>query len=154
MALAFWPWSLLAQPWPLPEQLLSAAPEAIVGNALTHWGTPATTFPQEVRSAYVDTLRDPARVHAICEEYRAAATLDRLHDEDDRKEGRMIGSPLLALWSSKGGLATWYEGQGGPVGVWKGWADEVDGVAMPGGHFFPEENPRETAQALLRFFAR
>ncbi len=76
-ALAFWPWSLLAQPMPLPERLLTATPEAIVDDALGNWGSPADVFGPEVRAAYVETLRDPARAHAICEEYRAAATLDR-----------------------------------------------------------------------------
>jgi haloacetate dehalogenase len=71
-ALAYWPWSLLAQPEPLPERLLAAAPEAVVDDALSGWGSPAGVFESEMRSAYVDALRDPVRVHAICEEYRAA----------------------------------------------------------------------------------
>jgi haloacetate dehalogenase len=68
-ALAFWPWSLLAQPEPLPERILAAAPEAIVDAALGGWGSPSAVFPPEVRAAYVQALRDPAHVHAICEEY-------------------------------------------------------------------------------------
>jgi haloacetate dehalogenase len=96
-ALAFWPWSLLAQPEPLPERLLSAAPEAIIDSALEDWGSPSSVFTQEVRRAYVDALRDAAHVHAICEEYRAAATLDREFDEADRRSGRRISCPLLAL---------------------------------------------------------
>src|SRR5437773_2715770 len=71
-ALAFWPWSLLAQPDPLPERVLAAASEVIVDAALGGWGSPAGVFPAEVRAAYVDALRDPAHIHAICEEYRAA----------------------------------------------------------------------------------
>ena len=96
-ALAFWPWSLLAQPEPLPERILAAAPEAIVDDALGGWGSPSAVFPPEVRAAYVQALRDPAQVHAICEEYRAAATLDREHDKADSLEGRRIACPLLAL---------------------------------------------------------
>src|SRR4051794_19706637 len=81
MALAFWPWSLLAQPEPLPERLLGAAPDAVVGHALGgDWGTPADTFDDPVRAAYTAALRDADHVHAICEEYRAAATIDREHD--------------------------------------------------------------------------
>src|SRR5262249_62138593 len=68
-ALAFWPWSLLAQPEPLPERLLAAAPEAIVDHALGGWGSPAAVFPPEVRAAYVQALREPGHIHAICEEY-------------------------------------------------------------------------------------
>src|SRR5262245_42149403 len=75
-ATGYWPWSLLAQPEPLPERLVAAAPDAVVDNALGGWGTSADAFSSDVRSAYIDALRDPARVHAICEEYRAAATID------------------------------------------------------------------------------
>jgi len=100
-ALAFWPWSLLAQPEPLPERILAAAPEAIVDDALGAWGSPPTVFSAEARAAYVEALRDPARVHAICEEYRAAATCDREHDQADRRAGRRIASPVLALWSGR-----------------------------------------------------
>ena len=76
-ALGYWPWSLLAQPQPLPERILTAVPEAIVDSALGGWGSPAAVFAPEVRAAYVEALRDPAHAHAICEEYRAAATIDR-----------------------------------------------------------------------------
>src|SRR5918911_540046 len=94
---AFWPWSLLAQPEPLPERLLSAAPDAVIDDALGGWGSPPEAFGPEVREAYVRALSDPARVHAICEEYRAAATLDRQHDDADHRAGRRIVCPLLAL---------------------------------------------------------
>jgi haloacetate dehalogenase len=92
-ALAFWPWSLLAQPTPLPERLVATAPEAVVDDALGGWGSPKEAFGPEVRAAYVEALRDPARVHAICEDYRAAATLDREHDDADRRRGRRIACP-------------------------------------------------------------
>jgi haloacetate dehalogenase len=152
-ALAFWPWSLLAQPTPLPERLLTAAPEAIVADALRNWGSPADVFGPKVRAAYVDALCDPAHVHAICEEYRAAATLDRLHDEEDRRAGRRIACPVLALWSGSGGLGTWYVEEGGPLALWQAWADNVQGEPVEAGHFFPEERPEETAAALSRFLA-
>jgi haloacetate dehalogenase len=152
-ALAFWPWTLLAQPAPLPERLLSTAPEAIVDDALGSWGSPPATFSPEVRAAYVEPLRDPARVHAICEEYRAAATRDREHDEADRRSGRRITCPLLALWSGRGALGAWYADAGGPLALWRAWADDVQGRPLDAGHFFPEEAPEETADVLARFFA-
>ena len=152
-ALAFWPWSLLAQPEPLPERLVAAAPEAVVDDALGGWGSPAGAFGPEVRAAYVEALRDPARVHAICEEYRAAATRDREHDEADRRNGRRIACPVLVLWSSLGVLNAWYMDVGGPLGLWRAWADDVQGCPLDAGHFFPEEIPDETANALTRFFA-
>jgi haloacetate dehalogenase len=151
-ALDYWPWSLLAQPSPLPERFLTAAADAVVDHALAEWG-PAAIVPPEIRAAYVRALADPAHAHAICEEYRAASTLDREHERADRAAGRRIGCPVLALWSAGGALDTWYGAEGGPLGLWKTLADEVEGRAVDGGHFFPEARPRETAAALTRFFA-
>jgi len=153
LALGFWPWSLLAQPEPLPETILAAAAEAIVDNALSGWGSAADAFPPGVRQAYVDALRDPAHVHAICEEYRAAASLDRVHDHADREAGRRISCPVLALWSEHGALAEWYRNEDGPLGIWRNWAEDASGGAMSGGHFFPEESPIETAATLDAFFS-
>jgi haloacetate dehalogenase len=151
-ALDFWPWSLLAQPEPLPERLLTAAPEAVVDDALGGWGSPGSAFGTEVRAAYVEMLRDPERVHAICEEYRAAATRDREHDAADRGSGRRIACPVLALWSGRGPLGAWYTSAGGPLVLWRAWADEVQGRPLDAGHFFPEEIPEETAADLDGFF--
>jgi haloacetate dehalogenase len=152
-ALGYWPWSLLAQPEPLPERLLAAAPEAIVEHALGEWGSPSSVVPPEVRAAYVEALRDAAHIHAICEEYRAAATLDRQHDHLDRLAGRRIRGPLLVLWSGDGALGTWYREEGGPVALWREWSEDVQGHAIDAGHFFPEEVPEQTAEVLHRFFA-
>ena len=153
LALAFWPWSLLAQPEPLPERLVAGAPEAVIDDALGGgWGTPADVFDDGVRAAYLAQLRDPDRVHAICEEYRAAASIDREHDRADRLAGRRIAAPLLALWSREGPLSAWYADEGGPLALWRELADDVAGRALDGGHFFPEERPAETATELGRFF--
>ena len=153
-AIAFWPWSLLAQPEPLPERILTSVPEAIVDHALSAWGSKETALSADVRAAYIEALRDPVHAHAICEEYRAAATIDREHDKADRITGRRITCPLLALWSAKGALDTWYVEAGGPLGVWREWADDVQGRAVEGGHFFPEAAPEETAAELGNFFAQ
>jgi haloacetate dehalogenase len=151
-ALGYWPWSLLAQPEPFPENILVAAAEAIVDNALGRWGSAPEVFPQDVRAAYIEALRDPSHAHAICEEYRAAAGIDRAHDRSDREAARKIRCPVLALWSAQGPLDSWYAE--GPVGLWRAWADDVRGGALQGGHFFPESAPSQTAAALLEFFAR
>jgi haloacetate dehalogenase len=152
-AVGYWPWTLLAQPEPLPERILAAAADAIVSDALGGWGSPAASFAESARSAYVEALRDPEHAHAICEEYRAAASLDREHDRADRAAGRRIQCPVLVLWSGRGPLATWYADAGGPLGVWREWCDRVDGQALDGGHFFPEELPEQTAEVLGRFCA-
>ena len=153
-ALGFWPWSLLAQPEPLPERILMAVPDAIVDHALRDWGTPSTVFPPEIRSAYIDALREPSHAHCICEEYRAAATVDREHDQMDQASGRRIVCPLLALWSARGALENWYINESGPLALWRTWSHDVEGRPLDAGHFFPEEAPAQTAEALKTFFRR
>jgi haloacetate dehalogenase len=149
--MAYWPWSLLAQPEPLPERLITAAPDAFVNAALDGWGSTPESFPAHIRSAYTDALRDPETAHAICEEYRAAATLDYDADRKNRAHGRQIDAPSLVLWAERGPLDSWYNDAGGPLGIWRAWARDVTGEALPGGHFFPEENPRGTIAALRAF---
>jgi haloacetate dehalogenase len=152
-ALAFWPWSLLAQPEPLPERLLSADPEAVIDHALGEWGSSPASFPADVRQAYADALRNPNSVHAICEEYRAAAGIDIEIDRADQAAGRRITCPVLVLWAQGSGLDTWYKDTGGPLEIWRRWANDVTGRSLAGGHFFAEENAVETTAELWQFFA-
>lgn len=152
-AVGYWPWIMLAQDEPLPERFMDAAPDAIVDSALGGWGSPVNVFPASVRAAYIDALRGHGRAHAICEEYRAAASIDRDHDRADLGTGRRITSPTLVLWSAKGPLSTWYNAEGGPIELWRPWCDAVRGQAIDGGHFFPEEAPAETARVLAEFLA-
>jgi haloacetate dehalogenase len=153
LALSFWPWSFLAQPAPLPERLLTLAADSVIEDAITNWGSNAQAFPAAIRSAYAEALRDPAHAHGICEDYRAATTLDREHDEADQMAGRRIRCPMLVLWSAAGGLNTWYAEFGGPLALWRTLADRVEGAAVPGGHFFPEDYPEDTAKRLAQFFS-
>lgn len=96
-ALAFWPWWLLAQPEPLPERLIMADPEAVVDNALGGWGSDRASFPPRGRAAYIEALRDPKTVHAICEEYRADTTVDFVRDTEDREANRRTVSGACPL---------------------------------------------------------
>src|SRR2546428_12878933 len=115
---------------------------------LDAWSERPDAFPAEVRAAYAAQFCDPATLHAVCEEYRAAATLDCAHDEADRGH-RRIACPVLVLWSHRGAVARWYD----PLAVWRAWADDVRGEPVAAGHFFPEEAPEETARQLLAFLA-
>jgi len=151
-AQTLWPWSLLAQREPLPERLLQAAPEAVVA-AFASRDTASSVFGPQARAAYIAALRDPARVHAMCEDYRAGASLDPQHDEADQKSGRRIACPVLALWSARGITHKAHGDIGGPLAIWRTWANRVEGHALEAGHFFPEEIPDETAAALERFFS-
>ncbi len=154
LALGFWPWSLLAQPEPLPERLVAAAPEAVIDHALgPEWGTPSETFDGVTRAGYLAQLQDPEHLHAICEEYRAAAGIDREHDQADCASGRRIACPVLALWSASGPVGSWYADEGGPLELWRELAPRVTGHSVAGGHFFPEERPEETADSLIEFFS-
>jgi len=146
-SLGFWVWSFLAAPPPVPEELIAASPATLVNHMLDTWADVPDVFPSEVRQTYIDKLSDPDTIHAVCEQYRAAATLDYQHDEADRGR-KKIECPVLALWSSSGAIAAWYE----PLQVWKSWADDVRGEAIDAGHFLPEEAPAAVASRLLAFF--
>ena len=139
--LAYWHWFFLAQPFDLPERLLASEPE----KALFRGGSEAIA--PEAMEEYVRCLRDPRAIHATCEDYRAAATLDYEHDARDRESGRCMACPLLALWGRNGFL----EGHYDVLGVWRGWAGEVDGRALDCGHYIPEEVPEQTYAELHTF---
>ena len=145
-AQTFWPWSLLSQREPMPESYLLGAPEAVFGNPFGQG-----SFGPDILEQYVATLRDPVRVHGICEEYRPAATIDVEHDKVDKDAGNKIQCPTLHLWGEGGPLDTFYAKDGGPLGIWRQWAPRAQGHAVKGGHFFPEENPDDTAELIKQF---
>lgn len=147
-SLGFWVWSFLAAPEPVPERLIAAAPEIIVDHMLDAWSDDAGVFPADIRAAYTSQFRDPDRVHAICEQYRAAAALDYQHDQADSGR-RRITCPTLVLWSHTGPVAQWYQ----PLGIWKAWCDRVRGGPIPAGHFIPEEAPGPAAHQLIEFLS-
>lgn len=146
-ATAYYHWFFLIQPAPLPERMIGADPEYWVTSMLGRWGKDPTAFPPEVMAEYVRCFRDPATVHATCEDYRAAATIDLEHDAADA--GRMLEMPLLALWGAKGFVGRRYD----VLAEWRRRARDVRGEAIPSGHFLAEEAPAETLRALLAFFA-
>jgi haloacetate dehalogenase len=152
LVLSFWPWSLLGQPAPLPERILERTADAVIEDAVSQWATPPSAFPADVRAAYTAALAAPDHAHAICEEYRAGATIDREHDAADLAARRKIICPTLVLWAANSALDTWYADEGGPLRIWQQWCDKVQGQAVEGGHFFPEARPRETADRLRRHF--
>jgi pimeloyl-ACP methyl ester carboxylesterase len=105
----------------------------------------------DILEQYAATLRDPVRVHGICEEYRAAVTIDVEHDEVDKAAGNKIQCPMLHLWAEGGPLDTFYANDGGSLGIWRQWAPRAQGQAVKGGHFFPEENPNDTVALIKQF---
>jgi len=151
LALGYWHWGFLAQPAPLPERLIAGDPDAYFDHHLRAigLGTAPDRYPAEVLEAYRRQLRDPAAVAAICEDYRAGATIDRAHDEAGR--GRRIGCPVLALWGRRGALEAFY---GDVLEVWRGWAADLRGRGLDASHFLVEDRPDEVAAELTAFLGR
>src|SRR5262249_36433754 len=142
-ATAYWHWFFLIQPAPLPETLLSTNSE-FYGQRTFGRGAHGV-FTQEAVEAYLRAFRDLATIHAGCEDYRAAATIDLAHDDADI--GRKISCPVLALWAGKGPMDRLYN----VLETWRERAANVTGKALPGGHFLPEEIPDETYLELKAF---
>src|SRR4051794_35078931 len=144
-ALGYWHWAFLAQPHPVPERLIEPAPDFFFLDA--EFGGAIRRFPPVAVADYLRCARNPAAIEAMCEDYRAGATCDRLWDDEDRAAGRRISCPTQVLWAGKGALAAWYD----TLGIWRDWADDVSGEALDCGHFLVEECPSGTLAAIRRF---
>jgi haloacetate dehalogenase len=107
-------------------------------------------YPAEVLAAYRTLLDDPGTVEAMCEAYRAGASVDVAHDDADREAGRQIACPVLVLWAGRGGLPRFYRDA---LAVWRPWAPDVRGEALDARHFLAEDRPQETAARLLTVLA-
>jgi haloacetate dehalogenase len=146
--LGYWHWFFLAQPEDLPELLIGADPDE-------YWFRHTSREPKgrdffgAALEEYLRAFRNPATRHAICEDYRAAVTVDFTHDETDQAAGRRVRCPVLALWGGKGKLESWYD----VLAIWRDWADDVCGRPIACGHYIPEEAPDETYAELRAFCA-
>jgi haloacetate dehalogenase len=143
-AMGYWHWFFLAQPHPLPERLIASDPDAF------YLRRGRTLFHEDALAEYRRCYTDPNTIHAMCEDYRAGATIDMRLDEEDQKAGRRIMCPVQALWGRKNGLDQWYD----VPAVWRDWADHVEGHAIDCGHYLAEEAPEETLAALQPFLAK
>ena len=152
-ALAFWPWSLLAQPEPLPERLIAAAPDAVVNDALDQLGIGSCQLSAR------GPVGLPRRTAATPKRSTPSARSTGPPPTSISRGTRKIAPPTAASparrWlcgARKARLDSWYEQVGGPLGIWRKWASDVTGRAIAGGHFFPEQNPGETISELRAFF--
>ena len=149
-ALRVYHWAFLAQPYPLPEHLIQSNPDEYFGHTFRSWvKDSASPFDPRAVNHYLTAFRDPLRIHAACEDYRAGAYADVDHDKTDLDAGTKITAPLFALWGGTG-IAT---SASKPLDTWLNWASDVSGGSINSGHFLCEENPDATAAALLRFFS-
>lgn len=149
LALSYDHWFFLAQENDLPEVLIGAQPEFYLRRKLERWSGPDAVLDEEAVAEYVRCFSDPDAVRGSTEDYRAAATIDLEHDDVDAQSGRTIGVPLLALWGEAGFVGKTYD----VLDVWRHYADDVRGHAVPGGHYVPEEAPEQTIAALRDFLA-
>lgn len=144
-------WTFLAQPAPLPERMIGGDPDFYIDWTLRSWtrGKSLAVFPADSLQSYRAQARDPARVAAMCADYRAGATTDRAADEADRAAGRKIAAPLHFLYAHGGFPAQ----IGSPEALWRGWAETVTASPCESGHFAMEEAPEAVLGAYLPFFA-
>jgi len=152
LALLYWHWGFLAQPAPLPERLIAADPGAFFDFHVRRLGLggAADRYPDELMTAYRRLLDDRGTVEAICEDYRAGATIDRQHDDADRDQ-RRIECPALVLWSARGALPRLYDDV---LEVWQPWARDVTGRGLDASHFLVEDEPGTVARELTAFLDR
>ncbi len=150
LALKAYHWTFLAQPSPLPERMINADPVAYLDWTLGAWtlDKSLSAFPADSLASYRKQASDPARIAAMCADYRAGATFDRALDEADRSARRKIAAPLHFLWARGGFPAQ----TGDPAGFWRNWADQVTDASCDSGHFVMEENPKAVLDAFLPFF--
>ena len=145
LATVYFHWFFLIQPFDFPERLIGADPWYFIRSRFGRLSSRADAITPEAAAEYVRCFSDPAAIHASCEDYRAAASVDLLHDEADID--RKMACPLLALWGAGGRIA--------PLDVlatWRERAADVRGRALPCGHYLPEEAPEETLRELRAFF--
>lgn len=147
-ASAYYHWFFLIQPYDLPERLIGSQPEYYLRRCLASRGADPATFAPEAVAEYIRCFSNPATIHASCEDYRAAATIDLQHDEADLDQ--KVTCPLLALWGARGVVGRRYD----VVETWRERATDVRGKALPGGHFLPEEAPEETYESLREFLLK
>lgn len=146
VATGYYHWFFLIQGGGLPETMIGHDPDWYLRAKLRQWSGDLSAFTPEAIAEYSRCFRDPASIHASCEDYRAAASIDLEHDKDDMAS--KIGCPLLVLWGEKGLMQRNYD----VLATWQKRAADVRGQMLACGHFLPEERPDETVALLERFF--
>lgn len=150
LGLAAYHWTFLAQPWPLPERLIGADPGGWLDHTLASWTGAGTLepFSEAALASYRAQIADPARLHAMCADYRAGATVDRALDAADLAEGNRIRARTRLLFAQGGFPAR----TGDPLAHWRKWCDDIDAMPVESGHFVMEEAPEAVISAFAPFF--
>lgn len=145
-AKAYYHWFFLIQEAPLPERMLQGEAPFYILKRLGRGKSGLKHFSKKAMAEYVRAFKDPRTLHSTCEDYRAAATIDLVHDQKDRAKLKM---PLLALWGRHGVIEALFD----CLADWREVAADVRGRALACGHFIPEEKPKELIAELRRFWA-
>lgn len=145
-ARAYWHWFFLIQPAPFPERMIAADPDAYWIKKCGSGSAGLSPFTSAALADYLAAFRDPATIHASCEDYRAGAGIDIAHDDADGE--RKLACPLLALWGKTGAIEAHFD----CLDLWRRRADDVTGETLPGGHYLAEECPDLVCERFLRFF--
>jgi haloacetate dehalogenase len=135
----------LIQPNPFPETLINGNPEYFLRHCLTSWSKVEGAFTEKAIAEYLRCFSNPQMVHSTCEDYRASASIDLVHDRADLE--RKITCPVLVLWGDRGIIGQKYD----VIASWQKRAINVNGRGINCGHFLAEEAPEETARALQKF---
>jgi haloacetate dehalogenase len=143
LATAYYHWFFLIQPDGLPEHMIGQDPTWWLNETLRRWAAPGFQFDPAARAAYERAFDDAPTIHAQCEDYRAAATIDLVHDAEDA--AKRIACPLVVLWGERGAMHRIYD----VLGTWMDEGVDVRGRAIDSGHFLAEEAPEATARELL-----
>ena len=147
-ARAYWWWFFLIQPAPFPESMIAAAPETYLQKKIGWGHAGLSAFTAETYAAYLSYVSDPATMHAMCEDYRAAASIDLEHDRADRTAGKKITCPVSVIWGEHGVVNRCFK----PIEDWQRVANDVRGRTLPCGHYIPEEVPEALLAEMTRFF--
>ncbi len=149
-ATASYHWFFMIQPYDMPERLMGADPEYFIRRKLAKTKQGLSFFSDAALAEYIRCFKNPATIHAMCEDYRATATVDLAMDTVDFDAGRKVTTPLLVLWGANGSVGRHFT----PLEIWQRYATNIIGAeALPCGHYLAEETPNETYDALHRFFA-
>ena len=147
-ARAYWHWFFLIQKAPIPETMIGHDPAGYLAFKMRDRGMGADPFDPRAWAEYVRCFT-PEAIHATCEDYRAAATIDLEHDRADRDAGRKLACPMLVLWGSRGVIEKCYDA----LAEWRRVAADVRGKSLPSGHYLPEEVPDLVADEFESFFS-
>lgn len=145
-ATGYYHWFFLIQPNGLPEHMIGADPAYYLIEKMQRWSAPGAVFNEDAMAEYIRCFSTPESIHASCEDYRAAASIDLQHDAED--DDKKVNCPLLVLWGMKGFVQRSYD----VLNVWREHAEKVEGRGLDCGHFLPEEAPDAVTAELLRFF--